>query len=265
MSQLSPDREDSTMRLKTLPSQTAPHRRAFGGSRSITDLTREDEIYEVPATEVAGRNKRGRSEVDDDEDDEHAHVQSYNAPSKRFKTQKQVLDRRQNEENAYPDENEMFRRSSSPHDAQEYPLQQPRHHVPSRSTNHPLPDATDRFPTPYSNSPPQGASEIDRIVHLIKAEKFDFNIEARVEKYERAAEKWKACTRDEWTAGADDLSAQYTKIFDFAKAHMAEKFQLFAVCDDRLAKQDDVLADRDALLKSAKDLLVADSVNVLGK
>ncbi|KAJ7488052.1 hypothetical protein FB451DRAFT_1553574 [Mycena latifolia] len=272
--EINPD--DSTMRLKMLPSQPGPHRRAFG-SRAITDLTQEDEIYEVPEAEVAsnggGRNKRARSEVDDDEDDEHAHRQSYGAPAKRFKTQKHVIER-QNDENAYPrgsmDEDEMYHRSSSPHDVQEYPPQQPRHSAPKRSANLSVSAAARRFPPQYPNSAQstqssQPSSEIERLMQILKAEQFDFDLDARVEKYTRSVEKWKACTREEWTAGADDLTALYTKIFDFAKNHMTDKVQLFSVCDGRLQRQTEVLADRDTLLAGAKDQLIAESGNVLKK
>ncbi|KAJ7487972.1 hypothetical protein FB451DRAFT_1528887 [Mycena latifolia] len=291
--EINPD--DSTIRLKTLPSQPGPHRRAFG-SHVITDLTQGDEIYEVPDAEVAsnggGRNKRARSEVDEDEDDEHAHMQSYGAPAKRFKAQKHV--ERKSDENTYPrgsmDEDEMYHRSSSPH-VQEYPPQQPRHHTANRSTNLAASAAARCFPLQYPNSTQcnetsQHSPEIERLMQLFNAEQLDLDLDARVEKYTRSVEKWKACTREEWTAGADGLTALYTKIFDFvsrpltvvllmdlyltrqifkAKNHMTEKVQLFAVCDGRLQQQTEVLADRDTLLAGAKDQLIAESGKVLKK
>ncbi|KAJ6582474.1 hypothetical protein DFH09DRAFT_1439169 [Mycena vulgaris] len=277
--------ETTGFRIRTLPSQSAPHRSAFG-SRGVTDLTQEDEIYEIPEAEVAsltanGRNKRGRSEVDDDEDDEHAHMQSYGAPAKRFKTQKHAVER-QNDKNAYPrssmEENELYHRSSSPHDAHAYPPpQQPRHreHAAGRSGNNnpAVTAAAHRFPPQYSDNSnsnsssnsaqPAASSEIARLAQLFKAEQLDFDCDARIEKYTRLAEKWKGCTREEWMAGADELTALYTKIFDFAKSHMAEKLQLFATCDARLQQQTEVLSDRDALLVGAKETFAVEGANVL--
>lgn len=81
--------EKSTFRLKTLPSQPGPHRLVFGARAASED----DEVYEIPEPEVAavrhgsGRNKRGRSEVDEDDDEEHTrmHIQGYGGQAKRFK------------------------------------------------------------------------------------------------------------------------------------------------------------------------------------
>jgi hypothetical protein len=76
--------EKSTFRLKTLPSQPGPHRLVFGARAASED----DEVYEIPEPEVAavrhgsGRNKRGRSEVDEDDEEEHT---GYGGQAKRFK------------------------------------------------------------------------------------------------------------------------------------------------------------------------------------
>lgn len=83
--------ENSTFRLKTLPSQPGPHRIVFG-ARAASDVVEDDEIYEIPESEIvrngSGRNKRARSEVDDDEDEHsHAHMQGYGVQAKRFKGQ----------------------------------------------------------------------------------------------------------------------------------------------------------------------------------
>ncbi|KAF8216522.1 hypothetical protein K438DRAFT_394751 [Mycena galopus ATCC 62051] len=253
---------DSSLRLKILPSQPGPHRLVFAAP---TDLTEDDEIYEVSEAEIAGhnvngRNKRGRSEVEDDDDeDSHVHGQA-----KRFKADENPYRRTPN------DGNEMYHRPSSLHDAQEYPPpQQLRRKSASRSENHPTPGGHG-FPPQYSNpaqSPANSgrSSEISRLVHLLKADDFDLACDARVEKYTRLAEKWKACTREEWMAGAEELTALYAKIFDFAKSHMIAKVKLFAGCDETLKQQGEVLKERDTLLVDVKDRLVAESGNVLGK
>ncbi|KAJ6518827.1 hypothetical protein C8R45DRAFT_6415 [Mycena sanguinolenta] len=247
--------DNSSLRLKTLPSQPGPHRMVFSAP---TELVEDDEIYEVPEDEVvrnaSSRNKRGRSEVEDD-DDEHI-----NAQTKRFKA---------SDENAYrhsSNGNEMYHRQSSPQDVQEYPPQQPRRQSAIHSGNHQT-SGGHGFSSQYSqaaaNSGP--SSEINRLLHLLKADDFDLACDARVEKYMRLAEKWKSCTREEWLAGADELTALYSKIFDFAKSHMTAKVKLFASCEEGLKEQGEVLKDRDTLLADVKDRLVAESGNVLGK
>ncbi|KAJ7751494.1 hypothetical protein DFH07DRAFT_941619 [Mycena maculata] len=269
--------DNPAFRLKTLPSQPGPHRLVFG-ARAVTDLSQEeDEIYEISDADAArsgnGRNKRGRSEVDDDDQEEQGHMQGYGGHAKRFKGQ-QVVER-QNEEGVYPhsnDGNEIYPRSSSPHEVQEYPLpQQPRHRSVNRSTN-PTPSApSHRVPQQYSNSTLQSpensqhASDVTRLVQLFKAEDLELACDARIDKYTRLSEKWKTCTREEWLAGADELTANYTKIFDFVKSHMTAKAQLFATCDGRLQQQTEVLKDRETLLAGVKDRLVAESGSVLAK
>ncbi|KAG6885629.1 hypothetical protein C0993_012047 [Termitomyces sp. T159_Od127] len=44
----------------------------------------------------------------------------------------------------------------------------------------------------------------------------DAYVEQHIEQYERAVERWKGCTMEEWIAGADEQTARYTKILDFA-------------------------------------------------
>ncbi|KAJ7627590.1 hypothetical protein DFH06DRAFT_730782 [Mycena polygramma] len=260
--------EKSLSRLKTLPSQPGPHRIVFG-ARAVSDAGEDDEIYEIPESEVVrnggnGRNKRGRSEVEDD--DEHAHMQGYGGQAKRFKGP-------QTDEDPYHrlsnDGNEMYSRSSSPHDVQEYPPQQPRRHTASRASNHPAADAH-RFPPQYPTSAqasenPARTSDADRLMHLLKADGLDLAVDTRVEKYTRLVEKWKGCTRDEWIAGADELTQKYAKIFDFVKSHMVEKVRLFAECDEKLEQHGGVLKGRDTLLANVRARLLADSGAVLSK
>ncbi|KAJ7247646.1 hypothetical protein B0H12DRAFT_1124862 [Mycena haematopus] len=249
----------SPLRLKSLPSQPGPHRLVFSAS---TDLAEDDGIYEVPEAEVVhnagSRHKRGRSEVEGD-DDEHPNI---HVRTKRFKA----------DENPYrrsTEGNDIYHRPSSPQDVQEYPPQQPRRHSTNRSGNHPTPGGHG-FSPQYSNpiqSPANSGSSSDfnRLIHVLKADDLDLACDARVEKYMRLAEKWKACTREEWMAGAEELTALYSKIFDFAKSHMVAKVKLFANCDEKLKEQREVLKDRDTLLADVKDRLVAESGNVLGK
>ncbi|KAJ6571470.1 hypothetical protein B0H19DRAFT_1130040 [Mycena capillaripes] len=185
-------------------------------------------------------------------------MQGYGVQAKRFKGQ-------QVDESAYSNgSNEMYRRSSSPHDVEEYPPQQPRRRSASRSRNHPA--AVHRFPPQYStNAPSPEDSGRSSLLHLLKADDFDLASDARIEKYTRLSEKWKNCTREEWMTGADHLNGLYGKIFDFVKSHMAAKVQLFANCDEKLKQQGEVLRDRDMLLADVKDRLVADSGSVLSK
>ncbi|KAJ6463798.1 hypothetical protein C8R47DRAFT_1156805 [Mycena vitilis] len=257
--------EKSTFRLKTLPSQPGPHRIVFG-TRAVSDAGEDDEIYEIPENEVVrdGRNKRGRLEVDDD--DEHAHMQGYGGQAKRFKGP-------QADENPYlrsfNERSDMYSRSSSPRDVQEYPPQQPRRHTASRASNHSAP-AAPRFPPQYptpaqASENPARTSDADRLMHLLKADGLDLAVDTRVEKYTRLVEKWKGCTRDEWLAGADELTQKYAKIFDFVKSHMVDKVRLFGKCDEKLEQHGGVLKGRDTLLADVRARLVADSGSVLAK
>ncbi|KAJ7773874.1 hypothetical protein B0H16DRAFT_1510278 [Mycena metata] len=285
--------ETSSYHLNVLPSQPGPHRIVFGARAvtDLTDLTQDDDVYEVPESDVAvrGRNKRGRSEVEDD-DDEHERVQGY---AKRFKAGQQQAD-----VNAYlrssHDGSELYRRSStsSPHDVatQEYPpaqqpRQQHRHSAGPRAGSVHPPHPVRGFPpqTQYTNtnvdparSSTRGAhSQADagaapsaatrELLHLVKAHDFELRADAKVEKYKQLTEKWKGCTREEWLAGAQELTMLYNKIFDFAKSHMAAKLELFAICDKKLDEANDVLKDRDGLLVAAKDQFVAESGHVVRK
>ncbi|KAJ7466807.1 hypothetical protein B0H11DRAFT_55096 [Mycena galericulata] len=267
--------DNSAFRLKTLPSQPGPHRLVFSARQAVTDLTEEDEIYEIPEPDGAklrngnGRNKRGRSEVDDEEDGEDG----YGVQTKRFKVHQQQHVERQNDENSYPDANEIYHHSSSPqHEVHRYsPQQPPRHHhsAGARSGN-----ATfgQRFPAQYSNSlqqspeisNPQHSSDIARLIEHFKADGIDLACDARIEKHNRLSEKWKMCTNEEWLAGADELTGVYAKIFDFVKSHMIAKVQLFAACDGRLQKQTEVLKEREDLLVGVRDRMVAEGGSVLG-
>ncbi|KAJ7135826.1 hypothetical protein C8R44DRAFT_869522 [Mycena epipterygia] len=64
---------------------------------------------------------------------------------------------------------------------------------------------------------------------------------------------------------AEELTARYNKIFNFVKSHIAKKVHLFATCDGRLQQQTEVLNDRETLLAGLKDVLVAESGNMLKK
>ncbi|KAJ7678653.1 hypothetical protein B0H17DRAFT_1078317, partial [Mycena rosella] len=166
------------------------------------------------------------------------------------------------------DRYEMYHRSSSPH---EYPPppQQPRtarqsdELIPTARRIPPQPQYADT--QPQHNSSTQHPSDLARLTHLLKAEHLltDLDVDALADKYAHATDKWKACSREEWAAGADDLTVLYTRIFDFAKKHMTSKLHLFTTCDARLAVQHGLLADRDALLDGAKEQLVEESERVL--
>ncbi|KAK6992272.1 hypothetical protein R3P38DRAFT_3088777 [Favolaschia claudopus] len=281
---------NNAFRLKSLPSQPGPHRIVFGAPADPTD---DDEIYEIVDPQVrsasgGGRNKRGRSELDDDNENEplHGHMSGYDGQqAKRFKADPRAS-------NAA---NDMYYRSSSPHHSQDYPppVQQQQHQPQQQSRRQQLPnrpninDLDHRFSPQITNNPAAAnsppSSDLDRIMQTLKAEGFDLASEARIEKYARWAEKWKTCSREEWIAGADELSELYSKIFDYVKSHMtfvpltlplslfsfshrsnSVKVKLFANCDEKLKEHGEVLKDRDGLLADVKDRLVAESGNVLG-
>ncbi|KAJ7167967.1 hypothetical protein C8R46DRAFT_1350847 [Mycena filopes] len=239
----------------TLPSQPGPYRLDF--SAPVTDLT-QDDVYEVLESQIAavrGRQKRGRSEVDD-EGDEDESVQY----AKRLKTEQQDYGRPSHAAAA----TEMYRRSStsSPHEIAYPPAQQPRQHH-RRTAGNPNPQAVHPNRNTNVNVNPTHNSQL---LQLLKAEDFDLAsiAEAKVEKYIRLKEKWRGCKKEEWLAGADELTALYAKIFDFVKDHMTSKIQVFARVDEGVRAHERVLEERAGLLADAEAQFVLDAGNVLG-
>ncbi|KAJ7161546.1 hypothetical protein C8R46DRAFT_1353406 [Mycena filopes] len=240
----------------TLPSQPGPYRIDF--SAPVTDLTQDDDVYEVLESEIAavrGRQKRGRSEVDDEGDEEDERVQY----AKRFKTGQDYG--RPSHAAAATD---MYRRSStsSPHEIAYPPAQQPRqHHRRTAGNPHPQTVHQNRNTNTNVNRTPNS-----QLLQLLKPEDFDLAAiaEAKVEKYMRLKEKGRGCKKEEWLAGADELTALYTKIFDFVKDHMTSKIQVFARLDDAVRAHGRVLEERAGLLADAEAQFVVDAGNVLG-
>ncbi|KAJ7201334.1 hypothetical protein GGX14DRAFT_571450 [Mycena pura] len=283
--------EHSAMRFVTLPSQPGPHRVVFGVHDS-------DDLYEIaepnvpPAPRKAGSKRKG-AEVDEDADDAHTRAQGFGGPAKRFKAQQPQPDER-----AYPRDGEVYHtqpRSSSPHEATGYA---PGLHEQVGHTGDGAAAAYAHYSSQYHDAEPDGApapaphdSGIARLLDLLKVDNDAIDVDARVDKYMRSAERWRSCSREEWIAGADEIAAMYTKIFEFAKAHMAcvrllvivllppasafalvltvhdtsEKAKLFAQCEGRLQEHGRVLAERDGLLVGVKQRLVEESGNVLSK
>ncbi|KAK7012877.1 hypothetical protein R3P38DRAFT_3016461 [Favolaschia claudopus] len=270
---------NNAFRLKSLPSQPGPHRIVFGAPADPTD---DDEIYEIVDPQVrsasgGGRNKRGRSELDDD-NEKRTPARAY---AKRFKAQA--------DPRASNAANDMYYRS------QDYPppVQQQQHQPQQQSRRQQLPnrpninDLDHRFSPQITNNP--AGSELAALFRSRPhhADPQGGRIRPRV----RSADR-KVCTLgrevedmlgEEWIAGADELSELYSKIFDYVKSHMtfvpltlplslfsfshrsnSVKVKLFANCDEKLKEHGEVLKDRDGLLADVKDRLVAESGNVLG-
>ncbi|KAF4571191.1 hypothetical protein EYR36_008520 [Pleurotus pulmonarius] len=111
------------------------------------------------------------------------------------------------------------------------------------------------------NPPLPKTNTLDKILGL------DVNqyIEGHLEKYEEAREKWKTCSMDEWTAGADELAHKFGQVLDFVKDHMTLKMKLFATMNQKIDEHNIVLDERSKSLVLAKDQLVKDSGTVLGR
>ncbi|KAG6839487.1 hypothetical protein C0991_002184 [Blastosporella zonata] len=88
--------------------------------------------------------------------------------------------------------------------------------------------------------------------------------EEHMEQYERARERWKDCTMEEWIAGANEQAARYSKILDFVKDHMMSKMKLFASLDAKVDGHNQVLSEREKALEGVKARLVQESAHVLG-
>ncbi|KAJ7624878.1 hypothetical protein FB45DRAFT_1061030 [Roridomyces roridus] len=263
-------------RVKILPEQPGPHRIVFG-ARPVTDLTQDEddeEIYENHEPEEEGAQSRNRTKRRRSDMDKEAEEERY---AKRFKSHEEVVDRRVVNENIYSDGNDMYGRHSSPHQGVDHQHQHQQQQLP-RHAHHtgrvPLPP---QFASGYPHSQhnasgmpmpqhanPQHTADLERLLQLFKMENVDLRIEGRIEKYERSSEKWKTCTREEWLAGADELSANFGKIFDDIKAHMSKKFEVFASCEGRIKQQHQTLKERDGVLESVRGRLVAEGGHVLG-
>ncbi|KAJ7189527.1 hypothetical protein GGX14DRAFT_580632 [Mycena pura] len=244
--------EDSAMRFVTLPSQPGPHRVVFGAHDS-------DDLYEIAEPNVLpaphkARGKRKRAEVDEDADDAHTRTQGFGGPAKRFKAQQPQVPPRVDVDCVvvYLEEVE---KPSDPGIVWSWAG------VRRGRAGTRVPDL------------------------LLKARRVSSRFaRSSVDKYMRSAERWRSCSREEWIAGADsesrlhtclhitvvfhrttEMAATYTKILDFAKAHMAEKAKLFAQCEGRLQGHGRVLVERDGLLVRVKQRLVEESGDVLSK
>ncbi|KAF7289756.1 ECM11 domain-containing protein [Mycena indigotica] len=123
-------------------------------------------------------------------------------------------------------------------------------------------------PVPVVRDPyEQSATPMNKLIGLLKAENNvldEKSIEAHVTRYETAAQRWQGCTREEWLAGANEITEMYTKVFDFVKDHMTKKLALFTSCDEKLATHHKALRERDQQLTSTKEQLLEGGGEVLG-
>ncbi|KAJ7053387.1 hypothetical protein C8F01DRAFT_1167318 [Mycena amicta] len=235
----------SPMRLAVLPSQPGPHRISFAAPVQNRPLDDENDVFEVPNPKT-GKRTRGEMEDDGEQD-----VEEMQQAHKRFKPAQDDRAYSRNEQH------DFHRHSSSPHDQsyQHQPHYQHLHHLaPAPQQQH--------MPTPSPQAP------LSRLLGLLKADTLVLDesvIEGKIARYERSAQRWRECDRDEWLAGADEITAMYGKVFDFVKAHMTTKLALFTSCDTSLAAHTVVLSERDALLVSAKEHLVNGGGEVLGE
>ncbi|KAF7424557.1 hypothetical protein PC9H_009864 [Pleurotus ostreatus] len=136
-------------------------------------------------------------------------------------------------------------------------------------------------PAQSGNAPLPRMNTLDKLLGL----DVDQYIESHLEKYEEAREKWKTCSMDEWTAGADgmvmsitelttplpehhhfiELTHRFGQVLDFVKDHMTTKMKLFATMNQKIDEHNTVLDERSKSLVLAKDQLVKDSGTVLGR
>ncbi|KAJ6613167.1 hypothetical protein B0H10DRAFT_2049781 [Mycena sp. CBHHK59/15] len=262
----------SAFGLMILPSQPGPHRIDFGAN-VVTDLTQDDEPHLIATTERNGRNKRGRPEIEDEDegDEEHANMHSYGGRAKRFKAHQEYVEKQDDENAMYPrssnDEN-IYAPLSSPHRVQEHDLQSIRPRE-SRNSNIQRSEVTEdyRAQAQYSFASSSHDSLDDLFLsHLLDVgvSSFDFDQDGAVQTYIRSTERWKTCPREEWMAGAEEMAAKYVKILDFVKNHVITKIQRFASIDEKKDQHKEVLKERDQLLDEEKERLVKNGGNVLG-
>ncbi|KII91928.1 hypothetical protein PLICRDRAFT_173713 [Plicaturopsis crispa FD-325 SS-3] len=116
-------------------------------------------------------------------------------------------------------------------------------------------------PAPYQNAP-FGYKQPGNAFADVLGRDLDTYIEANVHKHEAATNRWRESSMEEWVDGADELTQKFGKILDFVKDAMTDKMKLHATLFKRLADHKEVLATRDAELKSAqKD--VVDEAKIL--
>ncbi|CAK5272329.1 unnamed protein product [Mycena citricolor] len=187
----------------------------------------DDDVYEIPEAEVRARGsnlKRGRSEVEDGEGDDHG--MGYGAgQAKRFKAQEQLEDSGY-ERMALPDPTHPRQDVEHHHQLQHHHDGRPQRVPPSTYVSYsgrPYDSIQPISPSHQEQacgSDPDSHAERERpeaspLLKLLRVEQVDLLSAARVDKYIQSTEKWKNCTREEWIAGADELMRMYTKIFDF--------------------------------------------------
>ncbi|KAJ7051310.1 hypothetical protein C8F01DRAFT_1091516 [Mycena amicta] len=244
----------SPMRLAVLPSQPGPHRISFAAPVQNRPLDDENDVFEVPNPNTG---KRTREEMEDDGEQD---VEEMQQAHKRFKPAQD--DRERDRAYLRNEQHDFHRHSSSPHD-QSYQHQPQPHHYQHLHHLAPAPQQQQQhMPTPSPQAP------LSRLLGLLKADTLALDesaVEGKIARYERSAQRWRECDRDEWLAGADEITAMYGKVFDVVKAHMTTKLALFTSCDTSLAAHTVVLSERDALLVSAKEHLVNGGGEVLGE
>ncbi|KAG6861622.1 hypothetical protein C0995_014061 [Termitomyces sp. Mi166 len=99
----------------------------------------------------------------------------------------------------------------------------------------------------------------------------DAYVEEYAEQYERAVERWKNCSMEEWIAGAEGEESydvcpfSYFRPTDIQRVHNASsKMKLFASFDAKVDGHKNVLAEREKALEGVKTRLVQESAHVLG-
>ncbi|KAI0703062.1 hypothetical protein BC835DRAFT_1081715 [Cytidiella melzeri] len=111
--------------------------------------------------------------------------------------------------------------------------------------------------------PPSGAHN-DHALSRLLGEDFDAHADAHITAYEEAKKKWASCTIEEWTAGADELTAKFGRLLDIVKEHMNTKLSLYATLTASLTSHREVLKTRENTLDEVRDTLIQNGGNVCG-
>ncbi|KDQ59145.1 hypothetical protein JAAARDRAFT_192687 [Jaapia argillacea MUCL 33604] len=101
-------------------------------------------------------------------------------------------------------------------------------------------------------------------LHQLFGVDLDTYMERNLQTYHEKKQKWEACSTEEWQAGADELAGKFSSLMDFVKEHMTTKMGLYVSLHSKLASHQEVLGERQGVLKDARESLVRESGNVLG-
>jgi len=105
----------------------------------------------------------------------------------------------------------------------------------------------------------------ESILYRIVGQDVGIRADKKTEQYEAARRRWTECTLEEWTDGAQELSANFTSILGMIKDRMTLKLSAYAGLYTTLDAHKKILEGKNEGLQRVQDSLVKNSGNVVGE